>query len=76
MINNLINEKLKVQLIDVYSNNNTLSEKNILMKKIFEEVENKINEKQAEKKLDFEIESLSKSNYDKFIIYLNYLIFR
>jgi hypothetical protein len=38
-----------------------LSEKNILMKKIFEEIDNKINEQEEEKKIDYEIENLSKT---------------
>ncbi len=38
-----------------------MSEKNILMKKIFEEIDNKINEQEEEKKIDYEIENLSKT---------------
>lgn len=61
ILNKLINDKLRIQLINAYSTNNTLSEKNILMKKIFEEIDNKINEQEEEKKIDYEIENLSKT---------------
>jgi hypothetical protein len=61
IINDLINDKLKVQLIDAYSGHNLIPEKNLAMKRIFEEVENKINEMaKEEKKLDFEMDELSK----------------
>ena len=59
-MSNLINEKLKQELIDVYSNNNTVSEKNIILKKLFQEIEKEINKPEEEKKMDFEVEKLSK----------------
>ena len=69
IIKNLLNDKLKVQLIDAYSSHNLIPEKNMALKNIFEEVENKINEQaKEEKKLDFEVDELSKF----FKIYFSY----
>ena len=69
IIKNLLNDKLKVQLIDAYSSHNLIPEKNMALKNIFEEVENKINEQaKEEKKLDFEMDELSKF----FKIYFSY----
>jgi hypothetical protein len=67
IINDLINEKLKVEMMNFYSTKNSISEQNLILKNIFESIEKKINEKSKEKYLDFDVNSLSK---------INFLIFR
>lgn len=59
VINDLINEKLKIEMMNFYSTKSSISEQNLILKNIFESIEKKMNEKTTEKSLDFDLNSLS-----------------